>query len=1421
MLKKILAIILCFSCIVGLLPDMSVPVQAKAEEAVYTVLQDGKTVEEIVLKTDEKQKLKVAGVSKGQKVQWQILADIQSENWIDIAGMNQNSMEVSYAMVKSLMDSSMSVYIRAKIGKNKSSSPVLISFQAPEQIQKHDVKIHAKKLKRNTKSEDRAGSEYVTIKINYLGEDNQELFSSYKGQLLKGTDYNTKVIMPTYLGFGAFKNPNNLSGTNPNEATVIVSDLDLNYTNLTKNVVINIYFKPIDVDYGARYFFQNINDDLYTEKADRYFKSKAKTGTIIEDQTLNDHAGDLTGFTALYHYPEAVAADGSTVFHVYYDRNYYLMNFDMDGGYGTEPFYARYETPFTVEKPKKSGYIFAGWDLLTKDSNGDGVYDQGDGAPDQVPSTIPAQNQRYRALWKKADASVTYMYWKENADDTGYSYWTSSSKSNMNSGDLVTFSDDIDTIANYPGKDERQYFVYNQTKTQQDNAGKVVNGDGSTIVNIYYSRKVYTLKFYYARHAQNWTGQWRYQVSTNTNGYTGNTSGNIGQALNSSYWEDVEKLPDVTIDGPLQKGSEKFNGDTYYYLTFTGKYGCDLSRIWPLRKIQSVNKKSLFGGVCNFAAWSPENSSYYNKHPGEFGNNITVKGVFLRLDKRILDNNNPNKTTMNFLGFWTGYWPEQKWIYHIHVQQPNGIDYKELSTFVTYDTNEAFKEQTPTSLEGFNYNTDKSYGQKAGDGWHAHFYYDRQSYTLNYYNYNETLQDKSQQVPFNQSLATYDFTPSYPKSLEKGAYEFAGWYTTPQCVEGTQYDFTTGKMPAKDMTLYAKWIPVKHTVRFFDSKEKMDQYEVNPKEELVIESKFVEHGKAAGSITDPVSPDTKYEFGGWFYIKNGNRVAYTPLDIPVTKDLNVFAEWKSKIAQPYKIEYVLKRDPSVHVADTTNGFAYQGTTRTFSAKSGDPFNQLKPEYNSGYFPTLASHSITMQYEENKTSPQKNVFTFEYVQAKHVAYTIRYLDAKTNEPLSEEITSYTDYGVVTERFKSIAGYVPDAFYKRLKIAVVKDADGSYVGSPENVITFYYTKSATNTFYAIHHMIQIPGTSGEQESHYKESDNLIEGVAAINSKVDITPIHFEGFKPDFNAKQVIQTKPSHITQNTSGNYVITIDKDGTDLYIYYRRQKYKYTVRYREYNVPDTNPDLHAEKIGPETEFNTQVTEEPIQISGYAPISKDSKTLKIKEKEEQNEIIFYYTQLQYMAEYKAAGKGGTLSQGMETVSGDIQFNGSKPIPDEGYEFKGWYLDPECKKPVTKKEAQIKQDNTLIPNKESMEPSPDKNVYYAAFKPITGDLTIQNMATAGQGNGDQVFVYRVIAQDGTYVEVSVKGNGSVTLHDLKIGNYTVKLMDEWSWRYAPAAQNVTVKKNVNTTVGMNPSVQKEYWLNGNSPIVINTRR
>lgn len=121
-----------------------------------------------------------------------------------------------------------------------------------------------------------------------------------------------------------------------------------------------VYYVPHEVQYKVRYFLQNISDDLYTENlllGNDFYIGHGLTGSKPED------FGTFEGFTQLFYNEDAIAADRSTVFEVYYDRNYILINFDLDGGYGVEPVYAKYNSTFSIPTPVKSGYEFVGWAL--------------------------------------------------------------------------------------------------------------------------------------------------------------------------------------------------------------------------------------------------------------------------------------------------------------------------------------------------------------------------------------------------------------------------------------------------------------------------------------------------------------------------------------------------------------------------------------------------------------------------------------------------------------------------------------------------------------------------------------------------------------------------------------------------------------------------------------------------------------------------------------------------------------------------------------------------------------------------------------------------------------------------------------------------------------------------------------------------
>lgn len=132
--------------------------------------------------------------------------------------------------------------------------------------------------------------EYVTITVNYLdGVSKDQLFSPYTATIEKGTNFlNQKVISPTFLGYAPYYSSGNPASEDFSAATDSAAALILNYSDVNQNITINIYYRAIDVPFAARYFFQNIYNDQYTENVALYKTGTAKTGTIVADDLLTD-----------------------------------------------------------------------------------------------------------------------------------------------------------------------------------------------------------------------------------------------------------------------------------------------------------------------------------------------------------------------------------------------------------------------------------------------------------------------------------------------------------------------------------------------------------------------------------------------------------------------------------------------------------------------------------------------------------------------------------------------------------------------------------------------------------------------------------------------------------------------------------------------------------------------------------------------------------------------------------------------------------------------------------------------------------------------------------------------------------------------------------------------------------------------------
>ena len=317
-----------------------------------------------------------------------------------------------------------------------------------------------------------SAEEYCTVRIDYLFQNGDKAYDSYIAVFNMNADVNVTITNPTISGYKPVDEENQ-----PALTTCIVKP------NLTENLTMTISYVPDVVPYKVKYFMQNVYDDDYTANltlADSYYDKSGLTGTFP------DELGSIAfeGFTKLYHKPDFIAADGSTEFELYYTRNYYLINFDLNGGHGVEPVYAKYESNYNIPEPARKGYVFEGWVLANE--NGDFVNEQGTLLSDAdalayaqthkfTSGVVPDHNVNYKAYWSAGETFYSIVYWVEDADSTDFTdvaaldVYTYPDGTDVMTGDVITLTgDDKKTV--------RDFFSYNLNpqKVERDSQGNVI-----------------------------------------------------------------------------------------------------------------------------------------------------------------------------------------------------------------------------------------------------------------------------------------------------------------------------------------------------------------------------------------------------------------------------------------------------------------------------------------------------------------------------------------------------------------------------------------------------------------------------------------------------------------------------------------------------------------------------------------------------------------------------------------------------------------------------------------------------------------------------------------------------------------------------------------------------------------------------------
>jgi len=351
-------------------------------------------------------------------------------------------------------------------------------------------------------------------------------------------------------------------------------------------------------------------------------------------------------------------------------------------------------------------------------------------------------------------------------------------------------------------------------------------------------------------------------------------------------------------------------------------------------------------------------------------------------------------------------------------------------------------------IDGFSFH---SWNKSGSNLW---LYYTRNSYTITFQNCTG-VNDLSVkfEAPLN-NLEPADGSVGTPTNVESD-YTFAGWYTSPSCEDGTEFNWS-GTMPSHTITLYAKWQAPIYTVTF----ETNGGSTINPIS--------VEKHQALGDIPETVKEND--EFLGW-YTDPGLTHKYVE-SLQIVKNITLYAKWKNTNVYTYYVVAVTRdKDGKETELGRSEGSVVQNGTANVTAPKID-----------GYYPKETSKSVIVTKNEQEIK-------FVYEPVAEWSYTIRYVDTD-GKNIAEPVKVSTRNTVETVVYKAITGY-------QLTSEPVVQAEK---GKTETVIFRYTTNQAV---YIVKHYKQKPdGSYATPETETKEE-------AAIGTWVTAEPKDYTGY------------------------------------------------------------------------------------------------------------------------------------------------------------------------------------------------------------------------------------------------------------------------------------------------------------------------
>lgn len=691
----------------------------------------------------------------------------------------------------------------------------------------------------------------ITLAIRYQYEDGTQIHPSYLAVIRNGTTV-PPVASPVIAGF---------------TADLLV--VDFGVPDASDTVIVTYTGNPIE--FTVYHYQQNATDENYTKK--EQLRIQAKTGDMLQTAFKS-----YPGFQPIGDAPLVRVTPENNHADLRYVRQLYPVEFHVNGGLYIEPWMLRVGEPIgPLPSPSRAGYAFGGW-----------FEDDTFETPAVLPATMGMTDIALYAKWTPVTVNYTVAYWLEKSNIAGtpgandYLYQSSVLATALSEATVTRLAGDPTLPSFYTS------YGVNYPFAEFSHADTItVNGDGTSVLNVYFNRILFTVSF--------------------------------------------------DLDVPGMKMT--VGGDTYYtdgpeheatgLYRITAKYQQSINTVYPYPPVASVQAQAgaFAPGTCT--GWKPP-----QKAEPVFPVETAARSRITAFSDALV----PPKGTTSYT--MTAYYlaGAVTWLNYYWDEVLPGDETAECRQLAGYPNRffgprpgspfmnvKSIKGTTSTgSFTGFTHVLavqDYVWQDDDPDGvgdYRVDFYATRNRWNIEFRPVGGTAVASIPQVYYGSPLDTLEPVPP-----TRPNYTFDGWYRDEDYF--TRFDFVGNKMPDGGVLLYAKWVPRTCEVRF----------ETNGGSDIPAQT--VQLGAMA---TRPPAPTrTNFVFVRW--CKDADLKEPFSFAQNINDDMELYAMWRPTAQVSYTTHYKLSVAPFTPLADDTVEMGMTGDNVGLVAKGIDGYMPQK------------------------------------------------------------------------------------------------------------------------------------------------------------------------------------------------------------------------------------------------------------------------------------------------------------------------------------------------------------------------------------------------------------------------------------------------------------------------------------------------